>query len=213
MKKLFKIFWFNLKKMVHHNKVDDNGEIKNKESKCEVQIREQKFVDEEIIRNYSSCTNLHYKSETLRLAAKRMEKMIVEKKLYLDPKLSLTRLSVAVGVNRTYMSNILRLKRGFRYYINSFRLKYFSEVLENWIKANVQNFSEETNILEDEGVVRIPNRELTFLVLQSGFSDIRTFKRSLQEIDNADSQNIKQRIYLPLQELEVEQKQQLYRKD
>ena len=129
-----------------------------------------------------------------RSLAEKLDNLVIKKKLYLDPQLSLTKLSVLMGINRTYMSNVLKEKNGFKNYVNSLRLEYFCGLLKEFPEDQI-----------------ITKKTITKLALKSGFADLRTFKKLVMDEGNSWSSYIKQRIYSPLQVLEEEQKQQLYR--
>lgn len=126
--------------------------------------------------------------------AQKLDNLMVKKKLYLDPQLSLTKLGVLLGVNRTYMSNVLKEKNGFKVYVNTMRLEYFCTLLKEFSPN-----------------VTLAKKTVTKMALKSGFSDLRTFKRLVMEGGNPWSEEIKRRIYSPLQELEEEQTRQLDR--
>ena len=123
--------------------------------------------------------------------SKKLDNIVVKRKLYLDPNLSLTKLSMQLGVNRTYMSNILREKSGFKIFVNTLRIDYFSEQLDAFGPYMV-----------------IPKKDIARLAMQSGFSDMRTFKRTVFELNTPSCKRIIQRIYSPLQVPEEEQIQQ-----
>ncbi|GEM_PF-1447010 len=143
--------------------------------------------------------------KTLEDIDKRLERVIEKRKVFLDPNLSLTKLSMIVGSNRTYMSNVMAKRDGFRNYINNLRLEYFCKIMEE-----EKGTLPET--LEEGEKPMLTSREITHLALKSGFSDLRTFKRVVAKSKTIWANKIKQRIYLSLQEPEAEQKQQLYRK-
>ena len=139
----------------------------------------------------SKYTHINKKSDKL---IDKLDALVVKKKLFLDPQLSLTKLGVMLGVNRTYMSSILREKNGFKIYVNTLRLKYFCSLMQ-----------------EFEPTVRFTKKAITKMALRSGFSDLRTFKRLVFEGDDPWSAEIKRRIYSPLKELEEAQIRQLDR--
>lgn len=88
--------------------------------------------------------------------ADRADKIMEEKRLYLDPNFTLEHLAREVWSNRTYMSRALRLKRGvsFREYVSHFRLKYARGLCEN------------------------AGYGASDLAIKSGFNDVRTFNRA-----------------------------------
>ena len=115
--------------------------------------------DTDIYENLPECTLVVKDSDIFEEILKRADAVIVEKRLYLDPSLTLSVLAKEVWSNRTYLSKALRERRGvnFRQYINSFRVNY---------AYGLQ-----------------PRRGYTAddIAIMSGFRSIRTFYRALGE--------------------------------
>lgn len=154
-----------------------------------------------IINSYSSCSYAKLEHRRNVELIRKLDNLVVKKKMFLDPQLSLTKLGSMLGVNRTYMSNTLREKNGFKNYVTLLRLEYFCNLVRE---------------LEQKGEIvggKITKKQITNLVLQSGFSDLRTFKRSVLERDDKWSRTIRERIYSPLQVPEEEQIPQPYHKE
>jgi AraC-like DNA-binding protein len=61
----------------------------------------------------------------------RMDKLLISKKLYLDPELTISVLAKEVGTNRTYLSKYIshEKKCGFREYLNSLRCEHAQSLL------------------------------------------------------------------------------------
>jgi YesN/AraC family two-component response regulator len=89
----------------------------------------------------------------------RADKVMEEKRLYLDPNFTLEALAKEVWSNRTYVSKALRLKRGvsFREYVYNFRLGYARKLWSN----------EECGAKD--------------MAIMSGFNDVRTFNRAADD--------------------------------
>ena len=129
-------------------------------------------ADLEGVLEYPECGVSAPKSKTLADLYGRLERCIEDQKLYLDPYISLSQVARIVGSNRTYISNILAVKRGYKYYMNEFRLKHIALRLS---EAGIRNG--EGMLSEDEDIV--PPSVLSSIVLTSGFADMRTFRRAL----------------------------------
>ena len=89
-----------------------------------------------------------------------IDAIIQEKKYYLDPSMTLQKLSTLLGTNRQYLSNFINREkqRTFYEYINDFRLKEAKNLLDNWNNKNGQS-------IED-------------IATMSGFNSYSTFLRS-----------------------------------
>ena len=61
----------------------------------------------------------------------RFHKAFVNKKVYLNPKLNIMELAMAVGTNRTYISNYInqQLHTTFYEYVNKWRVEHAKELL------------------------------------------------------------------------------------
>ncbi|MBR5856483.1 MAG: helix-turn-helix domain-containing protein [Bacteroidales bacterium] len=91
--------------------------------------------------------------------ANRADRVMEEKRLYLNPDLTLNRLAKEVWSNRTYVSKALRLKRGvsFREYVCHFRLKHAKKMCNNIGRGAYE------------------------LAIGSGFNDVRTFNKAVSD--------------------------------
>lgn len=87
--------------------------------------------------------------------AAEVQRLFEEDKIYLNPKLKLSDVALAVGTNRTYLSRYFNRQNGqtFYDYVNSYRIQY----AENLLKST--NFS------------------LPEIAIKSGFNSISTFRR------------------------------------
>lgn len=65
--------------------------------------------------------------------ASQLPKTMEEKKLYLNPKLSIVDIAVALGTNKTYLSNYLNntLKVTFNDFVNQYRVKEACRIIDN----------------------------------------------------------------------------------
>lgn len=65
--------------------------------------------------------------------ASQLPKTMEEKKLYLNPKLSIVDIAVALGTNKTYLSNYLNntLKVTFNDFVNQYRIKEACRIIDN----------------------------------------------------------------------------------
>lgn len=62
---------------------------------------------------------------------KKLENVMQEKKIFLDPNLKLSDLAALAGTNRTYISRALQAKElNFSGYVNGYRLKHMMSILE-----------------------------------------------------------------------------------
>lgn len=88
----------------------------------------------------------------------KMELMMQQEKLYLNPELRLNELAFQLGTNRTYVSRLIRNRRNLNFcdYVNDFRIEHAKKLL-----------SEKTG-------EQLPIDEVA---LRSGFSSISTFYR------------------------------------
>lgn len=94
----------------------------------------------------------------LPIASGEMERIVEERKLYLNSGLTLGELARIMGTNRTYVSNYLSMVRGqtFYDYINQLRIE----------RASLPMMEEH------------PEYTLTYVAEQSGFGSISTFRRA-----------------------------------
>lgn len=141
----------------------------------------------EVLR-YPECGVAAPKSKILQDLYDRLERCIEDQKLYLDPYISLSQVSRIVGSNRTYISNILALRGGYKYYMNEYRLKHIA------LRLQIANIKCDARILS-EGEDILPPSKLSAIVLTSGFADMRTFRRALASSGGKWAQMIRGKIY------------------
>lgn len=98
------------------------------------------------------------------LISKRLKKAMEEDKMYKDPKLSLFDVSIAIGTNRTYISDYINKTLGltFKDYINNFRVEEAMRIIES------MTIKERISMAE---VARL-----------SGFNSTSTFNRNFQRV-------------------------------
>lgn len=87
--------------------------------------------------------------------AAEVQRLFEEDKIYLNPKLKLSDVALAVGTNRTYLSRYFNRQNGqtFYDYVNTYRIQY----AENLLKST--------------------NFPLPEIAIKSGFNSISTFRR------------------------------------
>lgn len=151
-----------------------------------LRIGRDKLREEEILR-YPECLIISSKAQTMKNLSDRLEDYIERKKLYLDPYMSLSRVASLVGSNRTYISNILASRNGFKNYLNELRFKYIFQQIAA-LPAN------QAGILKDDDQ-RMDAAEYAFIILRSGFADLRTFRRQLSVINGEWASRLRTILY------------------
>ena len=103
-------------------------------------------------------------SETYAVLAEQLENCMAERKLYLNPKLTLQEVCSEIGTNRTYLSDYLNkvLKTTFYEYINGLRIARACEIIDAMTPENKQSMLEVSEI--------------------SGFNSISTFNRAFAKV-------------------------------
>lgn len=149
-------------------------------------IRKDRVREEGLLR-YPECLIISSKAQSMKNLSDRLEDYIERKKLYLDPFMSLSKVASLVGSNRTYISNILASKNGFKSYLNEQRFKYIFQQIAD-LPAN------QAGILRD-GDTRLDSTEYAFIILRSGFSDLRTFRRQLSVINGEWASRLRSILY------------------
>lgn len=149
-------------------------------------IRKDRVREEGLLR-YPECLIISSKAQAMKNLSDRLEDYIERKKLYLDPFMSLSKVASLVGSNRTYISNILASKNGFKSYLNELRFKYIFQQIAD-LPAN------QAGILRD-GDTRLDSTEYAFIILRSGFSDLRTFRRQLSVINGEWASRLRSILY------------------
>lgn len=126
----------------------------------------------------------------------KVDRLMASEKLYLDPSMSLTKLAMIIGSNRTYLSNAMAARSGFRNYMNNLRLGYFCGLVEEREKREasaLRSDSEFSGVLM-EPEVRLSGKELSVLAFESGFSDIRTFYKAVETSESENARRIRSEI-------------------
>ena len=149
-------------------------------------IRKDRVREEGLLR-YPECLIISSNAQAMKILSDRLEDYIERKKLYLDPFMSLSKVASLVGSNRTYISNILASKNGFKSYLNEQRFKYIFQQIAD-LPAN------QAGILRD-GDTRLDSTEYAFIILRSGFSDLRTFRRQLSVINGEWASRLRSILY------------------
>ncbi|MDO4736916.1 MAG: helix-turn-helix domain-containing protein, partial [Bacteroidia bacterium] len=104
----------------------------------------------------------------------RVERLMIEKKLYLNHNLTLQMLADEVGTNRTYLSRMFSQKMGmgFNHYLNNTRLFYAGSIVGDC-------------------------SDMTDLAIRCGFGCVRTFYRTLAQVDRDNLYLLKKRYLCP----------------
>lgn len=92
-------------------------------------------------------------------AENRLNSVMVDNKMFLNPKLTINDVARALGTNRTYLSEYLKnsLETNFFNYVNSFRVEFAKELLYN------------------------TNSKLEEIAMLSGFGSLSTFQRAFDK--------------------------------
>ena len=96
--------------------------------------------------------------------ASQLPKIMKEKKLYLNPKLSIVDIAVALGTNKTYLSDYLNntLKLTFNDFVNQFRVKEACRIIDSMTASD--------------------KRTMVDVATKSGFNSISSFNRYFSKI-------------------------------
>ena len=154
--------------------------------KMAVILDEDDSCQENGLLRYPECLFSNSKAQTLKNLSERLEDYIESRKLYLDPYLSLSRVAALIGSNRTYVSNILSTKKGFKTYLNELRFKSIYLQIE-------ESESDSGGMLREEE--RTDASEYAYIILKSGFADIRTFRRQLSIIRGEWASRLRNMVY------------------
>ena len=165
------------------------------------------FLNEQIIL-YPEVRPKDSKDLILKELSIKLDRCMERHKLYLDPKINLGRVANIVGSNRTYISNIMTEKNGFRNYLNELRLRHMAQKLRkeqirvkkrnDHIKTVARQYpkaDEDITILLSEPEDKIPPVRLTALITSCGFIDMRAFRRALFQSKSDYAEEIKGYIY------------------
>ncbi len=121
---------------------------------------EMAFMDSELyLQKMCECEVMYGHRDVYTDLLYRVEKIVSEKRLYLNPSISLEMVAKEAYSNRTYLSNALSRKKGikFKEYINGYRLRYAEQI------CDMYNYSSED------------------IALKSGFPSVRVFYSALCE--------------------------------
>ncbi|MBR5398820.1 MAG: hypothetical protein IK103_03400 [Bacteroidales bacterium] len=151
-----------------------------------LRIGKDKIREEELLR-YPECLIMSSKAQAMKNLSDRLEDYIERKKLYLDPYISLSRVASLVGSNRTYISNILASRNGFKNYLNELRFKHIFQQIAA-LPSNQAGMLREGGEREDAA-------EYAFIILRSGFADLRTFRRQLSVISGEWASRLRSILY------------------
>ena len=123
--------------------------------------------------NIAPCSVREKEEDVLAGVSRRMDSFVKEKKIFLDPGLTLEKLAEEIGSNRTYLSRALARYKGvhFNRYINSYRLRHAAGLLE-------------------EGAA---GEDILDMALLSGFKNVKTFRRALEESSGEELLYLKKR--------------------
>ena len=135
--------------------------------------REEDFVLSGYNGNMTPCSVRQKEEDVLAGVSMRMDSFVRDKKIFLDPDLTLERLAGEIGSNRTYLSRALARYKGvhFNRYINSFRLRHAAGLLEDGAAGE----------------------DMLDMALLSGFKNTRTFRRALEESSGDELLYLKKR--------------------
>ena len=147
---------------------------------------EDRKEDGELLR-YPECLFSNSRADTLKNLSDRLEDYIESRKLYMDPDLNLSRIASMVGSNRTYVSNILSSKKGFKTYLNELRFKS--------IYQQIEAMSSERDGMLGEDEERVDASRYANIILSNGFSDMRTFRRQLSLIGGEWASRLRDILY------------------
>lgn len=136
---------------------------------------------------YPECMFSNSRAQTLKDLSDRLEDYIESRKLYMDPDISLSRIAAMVGSNRTYVSNILSSKKGFKTYLNELRFKSICQQIEALQSGH------EGLLGEDEE--RVDASRYANIILRNGFSDMRTFRRQLSIVGGEWASRLRNMVY------------------
>lgn len=152
----------------------------------------------EFLSKYPQCSFIKGKQQTLCELMVRLEALMEGSQLFLSQHVNVMQVINKLGTNRTYLSVVLAEHKGFYGYVNCKRLKFFCGLLESYLEEKYKKKEEDAlseGELTDVGE-RIHGKTLLEMITQSGFSDIRAFKRALDTLkDNDYVEKIKKKIF------------------
>ncbi|MCI1719633.1 MAG: hypothetical protein LKM37_01175 [Bacteroidales bacterium] len=164
-----------------------------KENSGEIETDEILY-EENIGVEYPPCSIVMGKAETLNNLSAVLDNVMEEKQLYLDQHTSLTKIAVLIGSNRTYLSKILAERGGFYSYINTLRIRHLFRLLSECESAKSLYEDYESNLSERPH--RTYGKELQGMLVESGFSDLRSLRRALDTSPSNDDYSKKVRDIL-----------------
>ncbi|MDY4648979.1 MAG: helix-turn-helix transcriptional regulator [Muribaculaceae bacterium] len=153
------------------------SEVRQEEDKEQSRDKEE----EKEIKKESSGRDKDLVQERIAYISAALEKCIEKEKIYLNPKLSLNDLALAVGTNRSYISNYLNQRgKTFYDYINEYRVQEACRIIEAMTVKGKQTMND--------------------VALQSGFNSISSFNRYFQKMVGISPKQYQQSKHLEYQE-------------
>lgn len=108
----------------------------------------------------------------------RIETLLQDDRIYLDPTLSLDTLTSKVGTNRTYMLRAFKLKgETFSNYINSLRLDYATDMMIQYPSMDLSEIAERSGFSNQ--------RSLNYLILKEYGFTLVAFRRKISQLLSA----------------------------
>jgi len=105
----------------------------------------------------------------------RLEKIVQEEELYLDPTISREALSSRLGTNRTYLSRAIQLRgETFSGFLNGFRLKHAMELMRNYPSMDHSEIAERSGFINQ--------RSLNYLILKKYGYTLVAFRRRISQL-------------------------------
>src|SRR5574344_704410 len=160
-----------------------------KERLRETELQEQMIEEEQ---EYPQCSIIIGKTETLNTLSAMLDNLMEEKKPYLDLHITLNKIALLLGSNRTYLSKILAERGGYYAYLNDFRIKYLCGLLLERNRKKSRRKEDEQNLSEMPR--RAYGRELQILLVSSGFSDFRAVRRALDVSGGEHAKKVKEML-------------------
>lgn len=156
-----------------NNNNDDNDNIGNNDNMDKFENKDSKECADDNVNDDTKDqdTDIHKEKKMQEdllyraaLISKRLKKAMEEDKMYTDPKLSLFDLSIAIGTNRTYISDYINKTLGltFKDYINNLRVEEAMRIIES------MTIKERISMAE--------------VARKSGFNSTSTFNRNFQRV-------------------------------
>jgi len=108
----------------------------------------------------------------------RLETLLQDDRIYLDPTLSLEALASKVGTNRTYMLRALKLRgETFSNYINALRLDHATDLMRRHQSMDLSEIAERSGFSSQ--------RSLNYLILKKYGFTLAAFRRRISQLLSA----------------------------